>query len=93
MGIPGFRYSDLFDPIKLADLAETFYAYVAQREPVLHDALRKYIASNGGGFEKRAASKVLTDAAPHLSEFIAEMFRVTDERAELEREILRQNPI
>jgi NADPH-dependent glutamate synthase beta subunit-like oxidoreductase/NAD(P)H-flavin reductase len=93
LGIPGFKYSDLFDAAKLAELAEAFYADVADKELVLHDALRKYIAGGGSGMEKRVVSKILTDSAPFLSDFIARMFGVTREREELEREILRQNPI
>ena len=93
LGIPGFTYADLFVPARLADLAEAFYSEVAEKEPVLHDALRKYIDAEGRGLEKRAASKILTDAAPFLSDFIARMFGITAERAELEKEILRQNPI
>ena len=93
LGIPGFKFSDLFDEARLAELTEKFYAEVADKEPVLHDALRKYIGNRGQGFEKRSASKILTDAAPLLSDFIGRMFAVSSERAELEREILRQNPI
>src|SRR5829696_2477107 len=88
LGIPGFRYSDLFDTDSLAELASAFYAEVAEKEPVLHEALAKYIANAGEGFEKRAASKILTDSAPFLSDFIARMFWITGEREELEREIL-----
>ena len=93
LGIAGFTYADLFVPARLADLAEAFYAEVAAAEPALHDALRKYIDAQGRGLEKRVASKILTDAAPFLSDFIARMFGITAERAELEKEILRQNPI
>jgi NADPH-dependent glutamate synthase beta subunit-like oxidoreductase/NAD(P)H-flavin reductase len=93
LGVQGFSYSDLFDPARLADLAENFYAEVAEKEPILHEALRRYIDNRGEGFEKRAASKVLTDSAPFLSDFIARLFGITREVAELEREILRQNPI
>ena len=93
LGIPGFRYSDLFEPQKLAELAGVFYAEVAEKEPVLHEALKRYIDNRGAGFEKRAASKVLTDSAPFLSDFIARMFGITAECEALEREILRQDPI
>ncbi|MEO8573706.1 MAG: FAD-dependent oxidoreductase [Pyrinomonadaceae bacterium] len=93
LGVPGFKYSDLFEPHRLADLAETFYAEVAEKEPILHDALAKYIQNRGQGFEKRAASKILTDTAPFLSDFIGRMFGITAERADLEKEILRQDPI
>ena len=93
LGISGFRFSDLFDTARLSDLSHAFYAEIADKEPVLHDALRKYIDARGVGFEKRVASKILTDAAPFLSEFVARLFGIGKERAEVEREILRQNPI
>ena len=93
LGIPGFRFSDLFDAVKLAELTETFYSEVESRDPVVGTALRKYVAAKGNGLERRAASKILTDSAPFLSDFIARMFQITGERAELEKEILVQNPI
>ena len=93
LGIPGFRYSDLFDALRLKDLAEKFYEELAEKDPLIHAALMKYLGSRGQGFEKRAASKLLTDAAPHVSEFVARMFGVTKDRERLENEILEQNPI
>ncbi len=93
LGIPDFYYSDLFDAEKLKDLAQKFYDEVTDKEPALGDALRKYIEAHGNGYEKRVESKILTDAAPILSDFIARMFRISKERSELEREILEQDPI
>ena len=93
LGIKGFRYSDLYDAVKLRELAECFFAEVSEKEPALSAALTKYIAAKGIGFEPKVESKVLTDAAPFLSEFIARLFRVEDERSELEKEILKDNPI
>jgi NADPH-dependent glutamate synthase beta subunit-like oxidoreductase/NAD(P)H-flavin reductase len=93
LGINGYKYSDLFDAVKLKTLAEKFYAEVDEAEPVLGDALKKYIASHGAGHEKRVESKILTDAAPFLSNFVARLFRIERERDELGRTILVQNPI
>ncbi len=93
LGISGFKYSDLFDASRLKELAEKFYAELAEEEPVLHEALLEYIERRGLGYESKVASKILTDSAPYLSEFIAKMFGITKERRELEREILRDNPI
>src|SRR5690349_1487101 len=87
LGVVGFRYSDLFDAVKLKELAEKFYQELSERDPLVHDALTKYIGARGEGFEKRVESKILTDAAPHLSEFIARLFGIGKEREELEREI------
>ena len=93
LGIVGFKYSDLYDAGKLQKLAEKFYGEVEEKEPVLGNALKKYIASGGFGYEKKVESKILTDAAPFLSEFVAQMFGISREREELEREIIEQNPI
>lgn len=93
LGIAGFHYSDLFDAVRLAELAENFYAELDETEPILGDALRKYIAAHGFGYEKRVESKILTDAAPHLSAFVARLFRVERQRDELQKEIIKQNPI
>lgn len=93
LGIRGFKYSHLFDAERLRQLAEAFYTEIADKEPVLHEALSKYIASHGTGYEKRVESKILTDAAPFLSDFIARMFHISKERTELEKEILQQDPI
>ncbi len=93
LGIDGFTFGDLFDPAKLHELADRFYDEVAKREPVLHRALSRYIAARGEGFEKRVESKILTDTAPFLSDFIARLFRITDARTLLERQITVQNPV
>lgn len=93
LGIEGFRFSDLFDAVKLKELAERFYADVAEKEPVLHTALTKYIENSGVGYEPKVQSKILTDSAPYLSAFIARLFGIDVERGELEKEILQQNPV
>ena len=93
LGIPGFKYSDLFDAYKLKELAENFYSEVEEKEPVLHRALTEYIEKKGVGCEPKIASKILTDSAPFLSEFVATMFGINKERKELEREVLKDNPI
>ena len=93
LGIVGFKYSDLYDAEKLREIAEKFYAEVEEQEPVLGNALKKYIALHGVGYEKKVESKILTDAAPFLSDFIARMFGINRERAELQKEINEQNPI
>ncbi|MEO8650645.1 MAG: FAD-dependent oxidoreductase, partial [Acidobacteriota bacterium] len=93
LGIVGFRYSDLYDAVKLRELAEKFYADLSEKEPVVHSALTKYIRADGAGFEKRVESKILTDSAPYLSDFIARMFGIGSDRDELEKAVLRQDPV
>ncbi|HQZ98313.1 MAG TPA: hypothetical protein PLP21_18485, partial [Pyrinomonadaceae bacterium] len=93
LGIDGFSFADLFDAIKLKELAETFYAEVGQQDEILHTALTKYIAARGQGYERKVASKILTDSAPFLSDFIARLFKIDRERSELEKNVLVQNPV
>ena len=93
LGIPGFRFSDLFDALKLRELAEKFYSEIEKSEPLLHEALVQYINAKGKGYEPRVESKILTDSAPYLSDFIARMFLISRERGDLKREITEQDPI
>ncbi|HEX8246639.1 MAG TPA: FAD-dependent oxidoreductase [Pyrinomonadaceae bacterium] len=93
LGIAGFRYSDLYRPEKLKELAETFYAEMAKENPLLHEALTKYIAARGTDYEPKTESKILTDAAPYLSDFIARLFGIAKERENLLRAINEQDPI
>ncbi len=81
LGVDGFHYSDLFDAVKLKELADVFYAEVTEAEPVLGSALSKYVAAEGRGYERKAESKILTDAAPFLSAFISRMFGIDSDRA------------
>ncbi|MFN0278141.1 MAG: FAD-dependent oxidoreductase [Pyrinomonadaceae bacterium] len=93
LGIVGFRFSDLFEAGKLKELAARFYAEIENSDPVLHSALTKYIAARGVGYERKVESKILTDSAPYLSDFIARLFNINRERSELEHDILVQNPV
>lgn len=93
LGIPGFRYSDLYDAERLRELAEKFYDEVKEKEPLLYEALMQYIEARGENYEPRVESKILTDAAPYLSDFIARLFGINRERDQLRREITEQNPI
>jgi NADPH-dependent glutamate synthase beta subunit-like oxidoreductase/NAD(P)H-flavin reductase len=93
LGIVGFKYSDLYDAQKLKELAEKFYDEIREKNPVLHEALTKYIAARGLGYEDRVESNILTDGAPYLSDFLARMFGISRQREHLMREITAQDPI
>ena len=93
LGIPGFKFSDLFVAERLKDLHEAFLNDLSDRQPVTHSALSKYLEARGAGFERRAESQILTDAAPYLSDFIGRLFNISTERSRLEADIIVQNPI
>lgn len=93
LGIEGFNYSDLYNPFKLKELAETFYNEIKSANPELHDILIQYIAAQGENYEQKVSSKILTDSAPYLSSFIAKLFHIEKERNELVSEIKQDDPI
>ncbi len=93
LGVEGFNYSDLFNPFKLKELAETFYDEVKNRNAELYNALMQYIEFKGENFEQKVASKILTDTAPYLSAFIAQLFHIERERAELSYAINQDDPV
>jgi hypothetical protein len=93
LGIGDYRYSDLYDPLRLKALAEDFYAEVHAADEELHERLAGYIETKGEGYEQKEASKILTDAAPFLSDFVARLFNISPERDGLKKEILGQDPL
>ena len=94
LGIEGFTYGDLYRPGRLRDLAEAFYAEVERADPSLHAALMEYLASRGERVRgTKAESDLLIAAAPHLSRFVARLFRVESEREELSESIRAQDPV
>ncbi len=93
LGIEGFYFSDLFDAVKLQELAEKFYSEVKESDPTLHSALSRYIGTRAADYERKVESKILTDAAPYLSDFIGRLFHIESERSELGRAVTIQNPV
>ena len=79
LGIDGFSYVDLYDPVALARLSDTFDAYLADEAPGLADRLRAYRACAGEGMSPEDVSGVLTDAGPYVGHFIARLFNIEDE--------------
>lgn len=93
LGIDGFYFSDLFDAVKLRELAEKFYSEIKESDPTLHSALTRYIVEEGVGYERKVESKILTDSAPYLSDFIGRLFYIESEKRELGKAITVQNPV
>ena len=77
LGIQGFTYADLYDPIRLRDLYHLFCDGVAAADPDLWrlwDAYRS--APDAVGSIER--SDLLVRMAPHVSRFVAGLFGVDD---------------
>ena len=93
LGISGFSYSDLYKPERLRELAETFYDEIKRENADLYDALMQYIAARGANYEQKVESKILTDAAPYLSNFIARLFKIEPERESLLQSVKEQDSV
>ncbi|HVF55311.1 MAG TPA: FAD-dependent oxidoreductase, partial [Pyrinomonadaceae bacterium] len=94
LGVEGFTYGDLYRPERLRALAENFYDGVLQEDPALHASLIEYVETRGQHVAgTKAESELLIAAAPHLSRFVAQLFRVERERETLMRDIRAQDPI
>jgi NADPH-dependent glutamate synthase beta subunit-like oxidoreductase/NAD(P)H-flavin reductase len=94
LGIEGFTYGDLYRPARLRALAEAFYAEVRREDEALHSALAEYVSARGANLKgTKAESDLLIAAAPHLSRFVARLFRVEREREELGAALRAQDPV
>ncbi|HEX9929264.1 MAG TPA: FAD-dependent oxidoreductase [Pyrinomonadaceae bacterium] len=93
LGISSFSYADLYKPERLRELAETFYDEIKQENAELHSALMQYIAARGANYEQKVESKILTDAAPYLSNFIARLFNIEPRRESLVQSVKEQDPV
>src|SRR5215207_3757569 len=94
LGVEGFTYGDLYRPARLRALAEAFYAEVESSDAGLHARLAEYVGARGENLKgTKAESELLIAAAPHLSRFVARLFRVEEERGHLCAEIRAQDPV
>lgn len=93
LGISKFSYADLYNPIKLRELAIAFYDELKIKNAVLHQALEQYINARGAGYEQKVESKILTDAATYLSNFIASLFKIETENDRLLNSVQAQDPV
>jgi NADPH-dependent glutamate synthase beta subunit-like oxidoreductase/NAD(P)H-flavin reductase len=83
LGIEGFAWADLHDPIKLEELHRRFMDGLERDAAEVAARLRSYHACRGEGMTPEAVSNVLIDAAPHVGAFVATLFGVEAERAVL----------
>ena len=79
LGVPGFEYGDLYDPIRLADLSHAFDDYLREDNPALLDEFLSYRQSQGEGMAPEAISDILVRVAPQVGDFIARLFKLESE--------------
>lgn len=93
IGIPGFTYSDLYDPHRLRELTDLFHESLAASDPPLRERFDHYRSTLGEDMTPEAISEVIVDVAPHLSAFISELFQVRDEHGRMRRAVESENVV
>lgn len=93
LGIPGFVYEDLYDPLKLAALSAEFDRFFESRDGEAYARFDQYRAHAGEGMSPQEISNVLLATAPHVSAFVAKLFCVEEATAALREKILADDPV
>ncbi len=75
----GFRFPDLFDPVRLADLTSTFDGFLKSRDEEAHGRLLSYREARGE-LPPVQVSQAIQEAASHVGAFLAELFGLQAER-------------
>lgn len=82
LGVEGFTYQDLYEPLRLKMLAEYFYKEVETADPVLGKQYAEY--RQGKELSLVDESNLIVKLAAYLGKFIAQLFQI-EHYAELER--------
>jgi NADPH-dependent glutamate synthase beta subunit-like oxidoreductase/NAD(P)H-flavin reductase len=100
LGVEGFRYHDLFDPLRLRDLFGAFCTDLKTRAPDVaasYDAYAKDQLGGAGGTTPRMSpeqvSIVLLAVTPYVSAFVGRLFGVEKELANLASEVKDRSPL
>jgi NADPH-dependent glutamate synthase beta subunit-like oxidoreductase/NAD(P)H-flavin reductase len=74
----GLSFADLYDRDGLVRLDQAFVAFLAETDVALHDRLMT-ARHESGAIERQTESDLLVDLAPHLEDFIGDLFGITDD--------------
>jgi NADPH-dependent glutamate synthase beta subunit-like oxidoreductase/NAD(P)H-flavin reductase len=78
LGIPGFRYGDLYDPARLSDLSTAFWAEATHEKPLVMAEFRRW-QGDARALTPPEQSEVVLGLAPILSGFVGRLFGVEPE--------------
>jgi NADPH-dependent glutamate synthase beta subunit-like oxidoreductase/NAD(P)H-flavin reductase len=74
LGIEGFTYPDLYEPLRLKELAECFYKEVETDDPELGRQYTDYL--RGNTLSAVDESNLIVKLAPYLGRFVARLFQI-----------------
>ena len=90
LGVPGFRYADLHDAKRLADLTRAFEEFLKSADAAL---LARYESHKSTPLKGPAESELLIELGAVLSKFVGKLFGVSDELSRLREAAGREAPI
>lgn len=93
LGIPGFSYADLYEPKRLGDLYETFWAWFSKEAPEAAATFANYREKKGVGMKPEETSTAVLVAAPYVSRFVGKLFSVEKEVETLHEETTARGPL
>ncbi len=93
LGVPGFTYRDLFDPARLAALHSLFLTDVQQKNDGLFLRWNEYARTGGTDLDPITSSNLLVEMAPYVSDFVARLFKVEQDRKQLLQTAAREKVI
>src|SRR5438552_10195752 len=87
LGVPGFTFADLFEPLRLKDLHDAFEAWFKETAPEHHARFDAYRACRGEGMSAEQKSEALLACAPYVSAFLGKLFQIDAELDALRIEV------
>ena len=93
LGVPGFQWGDLFDPLRLRELHDVFDRWFQERAPAAWSQFDAYRACQGEGMTAEAASEALLAAAPHVSAFLANLFVIEKDVDAVRAQVSDREPL
>lgn len=73
----GFKFGDLFESQKLKELADKFYAFYKETDPVSYDIFQAYKECKGENFGELETSGIVIDSGRIMDKFVADFFGIT----------------
>jgi NADPH-dependent glutamate synthase beta subunit-like oxidoreductase/NAD(P)H-flavin reductase len=78
LGIPNFKYADLYAPERLKDLLDVFDSFVKDHDSGLFDKFAEYRNNQGEDMKAQEISDLLVQMGPFVGQFVAKLFNVVD---------------
>ena len=83
LGVPGFKFCDLFESERLAELMDRFDEFVRQQDLDLFETFGNYKNQSETPLNAEQESELLVNMAPYVGQFLAKLFKIESQRDDL----------